>query len=166
MILGVRVTGVGASERRPVTDLAVPRAVRVAPETSRVTANASMVTSGPQTIGTARVMSVNPDGRRLTVVDSMGATRVLDVRGDAVASLARCSRATRPRWPPRRRLMNGTPRHGQRDQHRYHRNAAGALGTADTGRAGPTGMQPVPGAQPCSGTGVTDSRPPTPAWHR
>jgi hypothetical protein len=85
VILGVRVTGAGASERRLVTDLRPASAVE-SPETSRVTANASMVTSGPQTIGTARDER-QPDGRRLTVVDSMGATRVLDVRGDAVASL-------------------------------------------------------------------------------
>jgi hypothetical protein len=85
VIVGLQTTGTGASERSLVTDIRPSGAVTTAP--NRVSARASMTSSGARSIGTAQVVTVDAAGRRLTVVDSAGATRVLDVRGGAVGTL-------------------------------------------------------------------------------
>lgn len=85
VILGLRVTGTGANERSTVTEIRPSGGVSLS--SNRVSANASMVSSGARSIGTAQVVSTNRSARRLTVVDSTGATRVLNVRGEAVNRL-------------------------------------------------------------------------------
>ena len=85
VILGLRETGSGASARQLVTDIRPSGAVSLG--AGRVSANASLLASGARSIGTAQVVSTDRSLRRMTVVDSTGATRVLDVRGGAVATL-------------------------------------------------------------------------------
>ena len=84
VILGLRNTGTGASGVL-VTDIRPSGTVSFAP--GRVSAKASMTASGARSIGTAEVVSIDRAGRRLTVVDSTGARRVLDVRGSAVSTM-------------------------------------------------------------------------------
>lgn len=85
VILGMRETGSGASARPIVTDIRPSGAVSLG--ASRVSANASLLASGGRSIGTAQVVSTDRSLRRMTVVDSTGATRVLDVRGGALTTL-------------------------------------------------------------------------------
>jgi hypothetical protein len=87
VIIGSRVTG--GTGRAFITDIrptTTSRSLSV-PTRGRVSVNASALSTGARSMGTARVVSVDANGRRMTVVDSSGTTRVLDVRGNAVTSL-------------------------------------------------------------------------------
>ena len=103
VIVGYRVSGT----RHVITDIR-GTGVRLAPR-DRVSVYASATSSGPQSIGTARITSVNARGRRLTVVDSNGATRVLDVRGGAVSTLGTLRTGDQVSLGVAAPLVTGTP---------------------------------------------------------
>ena len=113
VILGVRVSGTGAAQRSVVTDVrtssgAALSGARVS-ASGRVSQNASAVTAGERQLGTARVVSTDVSERRLTVIDSTGATRVLDVRGTALTSLGTLRAGDTISLGVAAPLVNGTP---------------------------------------------------------
>ena len=103
--MGFRTSGSGATERHVVSDIRAGSPT----VTRRGSTPASGTTAGARNIGVAEVVSVDAAGRRLTVVDSTGTTRVLDVRGSALTNLRGLNPGDQISLGVAAPLVSGTP---------------------------------------------------------
>jgi hypothetical protein len=150
VILGYQVTGSGTSERRTVSDIRPQSGF--AARTNRPSVNASATSSGAQNMGTAEVVSVDAAGRRLTVIDSTGARRVLDVRGAAVSDLAGLSAGDRVSLGLAAPLVRGTPAGTITSIDNPPGSATAGFGATNAAGASARSRETAPGRTPTSAT--------------